>query len=162
MKYSECGSEHGKSFFDFTEGLFGKYFKDFGEDFRKFGKDFKKEFEGAFGADFIKSWPLMNVIDTPTGYRVEIAAPGLHKDAFKITLHEHHLKITADLETTLAEEEKYKRREFNFGKIKRSVELPDSADVDKIEAKYEDGILKVFVPKKQQEEKEGEREIKVS
>lgn len=157
MTKTNCGSDQKrKSFFDFVDEVFTGDFKSFTQRMKDFGDEFQK--------GFTESWdmyPLMNVIEGSKGYRLELAAPGLNKQAFKISLEEDKLKISADLEVSLEDDEKFKRREFNFHKFKRTFKLPENVDTDKIEAKYEDGILKVLIPK-QVEDTKDEREINIS
>ncbi len=163
MTYSNCGSERKerrKKFFDFMDEVLFTDLKTFTQKMKEFGEDFRKEFQENMGQDFASNYPLMNVVESKEAYRIEIAAPGLSKESFKISLVEDHLHIEADLESTLSEEEKYRRREFDFGKFKRAYRLPKEADPEKIDAKYTDGILIVQIAKKAPDQ--NEREIKIS
>jgi HSP20 family protein len=156
------GNEKKKNFFEFIDEFFNRDLKDFGQDMREFGKEFKKEFKHGWGYDWVRTYPLLNVIETQNDYRVELAVPGLQKENFKISLKENQLKISADLEHTLKEGEKFRKREFNFGKFQRSFTLPEDVVEDKIEAKYEQGILIINLPKKVTQTPNDEREINIS
>lgn len=154
-----------RSFFDVLSDIINHDMREFGEEMREFGKKFKHNFQESWqkdwGKDWIKSMPLLNVIETAEGLRAELAVPGLQKDAFKITLKDNHLTISAELDISLPEGEKFRKREFNFGKFHRSVHLPEDIDTERIEAKYEEGILKINLPKKAVEADEQGREIPI-
>lgn len=157
MTKKNCGSQQKrKNFFDFVDEVFAGDFQSFTQKMKDFGEEFQKGF-----AESMQSYPLMNVIEGGKGYRIELAAPGLSKEAFKISLNDGKLVIKADLETTLGEDEKFRRREFNFNKFARHFSLPEDVDANQISAKYEDGVLKILIPKLQDENKD-EREINIS
>jgi len=73
----------------------------------------------------------------------------LKKEDFKISLEKEFLTISAELsnESTPDDSETYKRREFNYSTFKRSFTLPEKADKNEIKASYENGILKLSIPK---------------
>lgn len=154
-------SDRKKGFFDFVDEVFTGDLKSFARRFKEMGEEFQKEFRENMGKDYIGCYPLMNIIEDENSFRIDIAAPGLNKDSFKISLDQQHLKVAADLESTLGENEKYRKREFYFGKFKRTVKLPEEADLNEIEAKYEEGVLKITVAK-QKGSGGDEREIKIS
>ncbi|MBT8265068.1 MAG: Hsp20/alpha crystallin family protein [Bacteroidia bacterium] len=107
--------------------------------------------------------PAVNVIDSTDDYVVEMAIPGMSKSDFDISLDNQILTISAEEKTTSEEnEEHYTRREFGYASFKRSFSLPDSVESEKIKAKYEDGILKVHLPKKEEAKKKPIRNIKIS
>ncbi|MDX2304428.1 MAG: Hsp20/alpha crystallin family protein [Microscillaceae bacterium] len=161
MTNTNCGPEPKKSFFDFVDEVFIGDLKEFSKKFKDWGSEFRREFRHKMGHDFVENHALMNVIETKQAYRIEIAAPGLSKESFKISLHEQVLKIVTDIENSLDAEEKYLKQEFDFGKLERTFYLPEDANPEQIEAKYEDGLLKITVAKKEPEQNQ-EREIKVS
>jgi HSP20 family protein len=115
------------------------------------------------GSDFATTMPSVNVIETESGYNVEIAAPGLTKEDFKINLDKNRLTISAEKSArNETKEGKVTRREFNYSSFSRSFMLPKSVEKDNITAKYENGILLLSVPKKAeivQEEKSRTIEI---
>ncbi len=102
------------------------------------------------GADVRKSSPAVNVAETADAYRLEVAAPGLTKEAFKIHVEDEVLSISSEQPATQTEGLKYVRREFGYGSVKRTFRLPKRVNVEGIEARYENGILVVYVPKREE------------
>ena len=108
----------------------------------------------AVGNDYTVSTPSVNVSEHDTHYLVQLAAPGLTKQHFKISLENDQLTIAAEKKTEQEETKgKYTRREFNYGSFKRSFHLDESVNRDTINAAYEDGVLKITLPKKADTEK---------
>jgi len=94
--------------------------------------------------------PSVNVKETETDFQVELAAPGMKKEDFKIELNNHILSISSEKKEEKEEKkEKYTRREFNYQSFTRSFSLPDSAAANGIQASYKDGVLHVQIPKKE-------------
>ncbi|MFD2697563.1 Hsp20/alpha crystallin family protein [Mesonia sediminis] len=120
----------------------------------------KTAFEDLFQDDWLRSdaakslgvqIPAVNIIDEENQFEIELAAPGKVKEDFKIELKQDLLVIETETKTIeKPEKPKYSRREFNYSQFKRSFTLPDSIDVGKIKAKYEQGILRVVLPKKEE------------
>lgn len=95
--------------------------------------------------------PAVNVSETEHAYHLDLAAPGLKKEDFKISLEKDLLTISADVKQESTEETaKYNKREFSYHAFSRSFNLPDLVDHAKIEASYQDGVLKVSIPKKEE------------
>ncbi|WP_457616534.1 Hsp20/alpha crystallin family protein [Lutibacter sp.] len=95
--------------------------------------------------------PAVNVKETPVSYTIEMSAAGLKKDDFNINLDRNILTISSEVEDKHVEEkENYTRREFSYSSFERSFALPDAASTDDIVAKYEDGILTIEIPKKEE------------
>ena len=101
--------------------------------------------------------PAVNVIDTESEYRVEIAAPGMTKDDFKIDVQsDNELVISMERRSENKDEDKkgtYLRREFSYSQFKQSLLLPDNVQTDNIAAKVENGVLMINIPKKKESEK---------
>lgn len=95
--------------------------------------------------------PSVNVKETEKEFFVELAAPGMKKDDFKIELDNHILSISSEKKEEHEEkkEGKFTRREFNYRSFVRSFSLPDSAVSENIDASYNDGVLKIHIPKKE-------------
>lgn len=96
--------------------------------------------------------PAINVIENEKDYKVELAAPGMVKDDFKITLNpDNELVIEMEKKSETKEEDKdkkkYLRREFSYSKYQQAILLPDNVEKDKISAKMENGILSIEIPK---------------
>ena len=105
--------------------------------------------------------PAVNVIETDKEYKVEIAAPGLTRDDFKIDINEDN-ELTVSMEKKVEKNEEsekegkkhtYLRREFSYSSFRQRVILPDNVNVDNIDAKMENGVLTIDIPKKTEEEK---------
>ena len=115
-----------------------------------FVNDFFKPWNDWFDNGFEKtlSVPAVNITEKKDQYNVSVAAPGMKKDDFKIDLEGDMLTISAEREETTEEKNKqYNRREYNYSSFTRSFTLPEEVKRDKIEAKYEDGVLNLVLPK---------------
>ena len=85
---------------------------------------------------------------------VSLAAPGMKKDDFKIDLEGNMITISSEKEETKEEKEKkFTRKEYNYSSFCRSFTLPDEVNKEKVDARYEDGVLKISLPKKQEAKK---------
>ena len=93
--------------------------------------------------------PSVNVAENDAEYRLEVAAPGLVKEDFKINIEDTLLTISAEkkVENEKKEGEKYIRREFGYTAFKRSFTLPETIDVANIKATYDNGVLHLSLPK---------------
>jgi HSP20 family protein len=112
------------------------------------------EFPVLGGKDWANNWnfPPVNIHETTNAYHVELNVPGRSKEDFKINVENGLLTISFEKKEEAAQEG-YKtiRREFSFRSFKRSFTLDEHVDVDNIQAKYENGLLKLLIPKKEQE-----------
>lgn len=96
--------------------------------------------------------PSVNLKETDTKLEIEMAAPGLKKEDFKVEIDNNMLVISSEKQEEKEESSKkdnYIRKEFNYQSFYRTFSLPDYADESKIEANYKDGILHVIVAKKE-------------
>ncbi len=114
--------------------------------------------------------PAMNVLENEKEYRLEVAAPGMCKDDFKV-----HLNKDGNLIIEMEKKEcgckgkeddkkecRYLRKEFSYSKFSQTLLLPDNADKEGIEAQVNNGVLKVVIPKLEKAKAEDEkREIEV-
>jgi HSP20 family protein len=102
-----------------------------------------------WGRDMNFSIPPVNIHETNDAYHLEVVAPGLKKEAFKISLEKGVLAISYEHKQE-AENNEFKthRKEFRSNSFKRSFTVDDKVNTDGIQAKYEDGILKLYLPKK--------------
>jgi HSP20 family protein len=122
-------------------------------------------FENELGDFFGKriTDPAANIVEQADSFLLEIAAPGLKKDDFKIHLENSVLTISADLEDEKQEDGKnYTRKEFHYGSFSRSFTLPKTINLETIKADYQEGILKVTMPKREEARLETKKEIKIS
>ena len=105
--------------------------------------------------------PAVNIAETENEFQIELAVPGLKKEDFKINLDKNVLSVSAEKKTENADEtKKYSKKEYNYNSFVRSFTLPETADQTKINAEYNDGVLKLVVAKKE-EAKLQAREIAV-
>mgnify|MGYP001599237262 FL=1 len=94
-------------------------------------------------------WAAVNIDETKDAYLLELSAPGLNKEDIKLNLENGLLTISYDKkEESRNEDKKSVRREFSYRSFKRSFNLDEQVDSDTITASYENGILKVNLPKK--------------
>ncbi len=108
--------------------------------------------------------PSVNIKESEEGFEVEMAAPGLTKDDFKIELNNSVLSIKSEKkeEKECKKGECYTRREFSYQSFSRSFTLPSTIESDKIKAQYEHGILKISIPKKEEAKPRPSRQIAIS
>src|SRR5690606_11982499 len=94
----------------------------------------------------------VNISEDQDSYHVELAAPGLKKEDFKLNVEDDVLRISVEKKEEKNKTEKgYTRREFNYTNFSRSFTLPDSVNTDGIKASYKDGVLEIDLPKKEEE-----------
>lgn len=109
--------------------------------------------------------PAVNIKETAENYEVEVAAPGMTKKDFKVELDGNLLSISS--ETTHQKEQKedeiYSRKEFSYQSFLRTFTLQkDVVDIEKIEAKYENGLLQLLIPKKEEAKQKPPRLIEIA
>ncbi|MBN8823140.1 MULTISPECIES: Hsp20/alpha crystallin family protein [unclassified Spirosoma] len=128
-----------------------------------FGRDVN-DFFNTSHSDFTHV-PAVNVAEHQDGFRIEVAAPGLKKENFKLHLNHNNLTISGSQETRTEESEKlvekYTRREFSYSSFQRTFTLPTSVDADRIQATYTDGILKIDIPKREEAKVKPPRQIEI-
>lgn len=108
--------------------------------------------------------PAVNIRETADNFEVEVAAPGMSKDDFKVELDGNQLTISSEKQTEneQKEEQHYSRREFSYQSFMRSFQLPkDVVDVENINAKYENGVLHLLIPKKEEAKQRPPRQIQI-
>lgn len=107
--------------------------------------------------------PSVNVVETKNAFGLEVAAPGMKKEDFKVEVKDGCLVISAETKAEKEQkEENYTRKEFNYQAFTRSFWLPENVKADDIKATYMDGILKLNVPKIKVEKEEPAKSVKVS
>jgi HSP20 family protein len=109
--------------------------------------------------------PAVNVKETNDDFGIEVAAPGMKRDDFRVELDNNVLTISSEVKESSEEVEKngtYNRREFRYQSFQRSFSLPESkVEGGKISAKYKDGILYVSIPKREEAKIKPARQIVV-
>ena len=117
-----------------------------------FGKIFDELFNRSIsdivGTDFTSESPSVNIIETNESFELEVAAPGLTKQDFNVSIEKDQLTISADRKIEEYENTStYKRKEYDFKKFSRKFRLPKTVDKETVTAKYNLGILRVTVDK---------------
>lgn len=106
--------------------------------------------------------PALNIRETDDHFEIELAAPGFSKKDFEVTIEDGCLNISAKKEFTKEEkEEEYTRREFNYSAFERSLQLPETVKEEEIKAKYNDGILRFKLMKREEAKKRPPKVIEV-
>ena len=112
---------------------------------------------------FHHSLPAANVSEAEKEYKIELAIPGFKKEEVKVNLENEVLTISAESKTEKEEKtKKFTRKEFSYSSFTRSFQLPKAANAEKIEAKYENGLLRLEIPKKEEVISKAKKEIKVA
>lgn len=108
--------------------------------------------------------PAVNIKESAEGFKVEVAAPGMEKKDFVITLDGSQLTISsAKQNEETKKEENYTRREFSYQSFTRTFQLPkDVVDSEKIIATYENGLLQLTIPKKEEARQKGPKQIAIN
>lgn len=108
--------------------------------------------------------PSVNIKENEAGFEVEMAIPGMDKGDFKIELNHDVLTISSEkkVENEVKEGEHFTRREFSYQAFSRSFTLPNTVDNERINAKYENGILSVAIPKREEARPKPVRQIAIS
>jgi HSP20 family protein len=133
----------------FFPSLFDGLGKDFFDDFMPFKSD--------------RSMPAVNIVDEKDEYRIEVAAPGLKKEDFKVNMEGNVLTIHSEKEVKNEEkDEKYARKEFSYSSFQRSFTLPEGTDTENINASYVDGILTIHIAKKEEAKKKEPKQIAIA
>ncbi len=131
-------------------------------------------FDDFFGDEFMGvpvsrqfATPAVNIIENNKQYDIQIAAPGMTKDDFKISINENN-ELVINLEKKQKEEKKdddkriWLRREFSYASYSQSFVLPEDVKEENINAKMENGILNIVLPKKEEvEQKPATRQIEI-
>jgi len=106
--------------------------------------------------------PSVNLMENDSQITIDLAAPGMKKEDFKIDIDGNMLTISSEKEETKEEKEKkFTRKEYNYTSFSRSFTLPDEVNKEKIDAKYEDGVLKISLPRKEEVKKPAAKQIAV-
>jgi HSP20 family protein len=131
--------------------LFNDFFKPWNEWFDK---------GSMFGRTL--SVPAVNITENKDNFEVSLAVPGLKKDDFKIDVDGNMLTISSEKEESKEEKEKaFTRKEYSYSSFSRSFSLPEEVNKEKIDARYEDGVLKLILPRKEESKKAISKKIAV-
>ncbi len=107
--------------------------------------------------------PSVNIKENADEFKVEVAAPGFDKTDFKLQLNHDLLTISSEkkIENETKEGEQFTKREFSYQSFSRSFTLPHTADGERIEASYDNGILLISIPKKEEAKPKPSRMIEI-
>jgi len=98
--------------------------------------------------------PSANVVESKDDYKISLAVPGYKKNDFNIDIDGNFLTVSSHKEENKEEKDaKLTRMEYNYSSFSRTFTLPDEVSKDKIEAIYEEGVLKMTLPKKEEAKK---------
>jgi HSP20 family protein len=108
--------------------------------------------------------PAVNIRENTEEYGIEVAVPGFDKNDFNINLDNDLLTISSEkiVDHEVKEDERFTRKEFSYQSFKRTFTLPELVEGDKITAKYENGILKIVIPKKEEAKPKPIKQIAVN
>ena len=109
--------------------------------------------------------PAVNIKETDHEFALEVAAPGMKKDDFNVEVDKNVLTISSEVKNENEEKKEdgtYSRREFSYASFRRVFTLPDTVNEDKINATYEDGVLKLTLPKKEEALPKPKRMIEIA
>ena len=120
--------------------------------FKSLDELFNQGINQLLGSDLVSSnLPATNVIETDNNFKIDIVAAGFTKEDFKVNMEKGLLTIEAKVEATKTDEQqKIIRREFKKQSFKRSFQLSDTVNIEGIVASYENGILSLTLPKKEE------------
>jgi len=107
--------------------------------------------------------PSVNIKESADNYQVEVAAPGMDKNDFKVVLEGNLLTISSTKQQEQTnEQESFTRKEFSYQSFQRSFELPKNVvEEEHISARYENGLLQLTIPKKEESKQKPPREIEI-
>lgn len=134
--------------------------------------NFSTIWEDFFGRNItdLPSWrigaslPAVNIEEKPDKFSVSLAVPGMKREDFKIAIEHGILSVALEKRTNHEEkgqENKFTRREFSYQAFKRAFTLPESVKAESVSAKYEDGILSIDLPKREEAQIQPVKQIKV-
>jgi HSP20 family protein len=107
--------------------------------------------------------PAVNIIEKDDKFLIEMAAPGLRKEDFKINIENGILQIDSESQREVEEEkDNYTRKEFNYSSFSRSFTLPENASEENIAANYENGVLKLKLQKLKSETSHKKKQILIA
>jgi len=133
-----------------------------------FFDDMFKPWKDLFDGNGIRRWtatvPAVNISEEKDAFKLSLAAPGMSKADFNVDVDGDMLTISAEKEEKKeTKDEKISREEYNYSSFSRSFRLPEGVKRDGISAVYQDGVLKVSLPKKEESKNGGQtKKIQIS
>ena len=130
--------------------------------FNEFFKPWNEWFDNGGLLGRAMNVPAVNITEQKDEYLVSLAAPGLRRDDFKLDVYGNMLTISSEKEENMEEKDKrFTRKEYSYSSFSRSFTLPEEINKEKIEAKYEEGVLKISLPRKEEAKKPAAKHIAV-
>ena len=108
-----------------------------------------------------RNFPKVNIAEEKDMYEIKMAVPGIEKKNINIEIERNILKISHN-DQEQSGSENYRMREFNYSSFSRTFQVPQSVNIDKIDAGMKDGILTIKLPKKDEAVDRGPKEIRIS
>ncbi|TFV93036.1 Hsp20/alpha crystallin family protein [Algoriphagus kandeliae] len=122
---------------------------------------FERFFNESLGNETRKFNPAVDISEDDEQFEIQVAVPGMKKQDFHVDLTEGRLTISGERKIEEKKEGKnYHSLETQYGSFSRAFYVPDNVNPEKIEAVYEDGILKIFLPKAEKKERKASIEVK--
>ena len=109
-----------------------------------FFEDFINNF---FGSNIYNDIPPYNIIDTDKEFLIEFSVPGFNKKDFSVEVEENNLKVSKLLSEKNKIENNFFKRQFNYSQFEKNFRIPEEVNIEKIYSIYDNGILKIFLPK---------------
>ena len=128
-------------------------------------------FDEFFGTDWLGGiesttlkTPSVNILESEKGFSIELLVPGRKKEDFNIEVNNDILTISSETKSESDNQEtaKFTRKEFSISAFKRSFTLPEIIDGDHVTASYDNGILRLMLPKKEEALPKPKRLIEIS
>lgn len=100
-----------------------------------------------FGSNIYSDIPPYNIVDNDKEFLIEFSVPGFDKKDFLLEVEENNLKVSKLSSKNNKTENNFFKRQFNYSQFEKNFTIPEEVSIEKINSKYENGILKIFLPK---------------
>ena len=100
-----------------------------------------------FGSNIYTDIPPYNIVDNDKEFLIEFSVPGFDKKDFLLEVEENNLKVSKLSSKNNKPENNFFKRQFNYSQFEKKFTIPEEVNIEKINSKYENGILKIFLPK---------------
>ena len=100
-----------------------------------------------FGSSIYNDIPPYNIVDNDKEFLIEFSVPGFDKKDFLLEVEENNLKVSNLSSKNNKLENNFFKRQFNYSQFEKNFTIPEEVSIEKINSKYENGILKIFLPK---------------
>ena len=100
-----------------------------------------------FGSNIYNDIPPYNIVDNDKEFLIEFSVPGFDKKDFLLEVEENNLKVSKLSSKNNKTENNFFKRQFNYSQFEKNFTIPEEVSIEKINSKYDNGILKIFLPK---------------